>query len=463
MKKILRMMITFMLALILTGCNKFNIEVKSPNNDSILNGQWKVQNYVGVTEGEVFNNALLGSTVSFSNEEVFMFDKVYKNITYKAKVVKGENYIYNTIGFVPDYLKDSKDVVVVTISSNNTYLKEVIVVDGSILIVQDDVLLYLEKIDDNPMENINEEADVDETADSEKISSGVLIGIKDKTDEGVTYKTLWIAYDGKKIYSKEVPFLLLPRKNGFFKASINRDYIENNYKDNIEFVFLSGNPSENLEDIRVSKETNINVSKEINFIGNDYVSIKTKEEGEGHRAEKLGTYLIDTMNMEGKGAVSLGNISEQKNITKFNNEAQGLHIEDINKFTNVSIKRNQGRWEIYTINSNEDESIGNDINIPLKVSKNVSRYDKLFTSWQGIKNQVPSAVDAISSPNKNMAIIKTKSSLYVYKIVDGKMKESPELTIQLNDDEEIIMSEWAMAEYVGYWTEQVNLLIQSNK
>jgi hypothetical protein len=462
MKKILRFMITFMLALMLTGCNKFNIEVKNPNNDSILNGQWKVQNYVGATEGEVFNNALLGSTVSFSNEEVFMFDKVYKNITYKAKVVKGEDYIYNTIGFVPDYLKDSKDIVVVTISSNNIYLKEVIVVDGSILIIQDDVLLYLEKVDDTPMNNINEEVGTEE--EEEEISSGVLIGIKDETDEGFVYKTLWIAYDGEKISSQEVPLLLLPRKNGFFKVLTNRTHIDNSYKDNIELVFLSGNPTEKQEEIKAYKEANINVSKEINFVGNDYISIKTKEEGQGQSVETLETYLVDTINIGGKGVLSLGNISEQKNMDKVNNEAQGLYIEDINTFTNVSIERNQGRWGIYTVNSNKnDDNSKNNIEIPLKVSKNVSRYDKLFTSWQGIKNQVPSAVDAISSPNKNMAIIKTKSSLYVYKIVDGKMKESPELTIQLDDNEEIVMSEWAMAEYVGYWAEQVNLMIQSNK
>jgi hypothetical protein len=462
MKKILRFMITFMLALMLTGCNKFNIEVKNPNNDSILNGQWKAQNYVGATEGEVFNNALLGSTVSFSNEEVFMFDKVYKNITYKAKVVKGEDYIYNTIGFVPDYLKDSKDIVVVTISSNNIYLKEVIVVDGSILIIQDDVLLYLEKVDDTPMNNINEEVGTEE--EEEEISSGALIGIKDETDEGFVYKTLWIAYDGEKISSQEVPLLLLPRKNGFFKVLTNRTHIDNSYKDNIELVFLSGNPTEKQEEIKAYKEANINVSKEINFVGNDYISIKTKEEGQGQSVETLETYLVDTINIGGKGVLSLGNISEQKNIDKVNNEAQGLYIEDINTFTNVSIERNQGRWGIYTVNSNKnDDNSKNNIEIPLKVSKNVSRYDKLFTSWQGIKNQVPSAVDAISSPNKNMAIIKTKSSLYVYKIVDGKMKESPELTIQLDDNEEIVMSEWAMAEYVGYWAEQVNLMIQSNK
>jgi len=463
MKRLIRILITFMLALILTGCNKFNIEVKNPNNDSILKGQWQVKNYVGITEEEVFNCNLLDSKVSFSNEEVFMFDKAYKNITYKAKLVNGEQYIYNTIGFIPDYLKDTKEVEVVTISSKNTYLKEVIVIDKGILVIQDDVLLYLEKIDDKPMENINEKTGVDEIADSEKISNGVLIGIKDKTDEGFTYKTLWISYDGKKIYSKEVPFLLLPRKNGFFKVSIHREYIENNYKDNIEFVFLSGNPSEKQADLKVSKEPNINVSKEINFIGNDYISIKIHEQGEDHRAEKVGTYLIDTMNMEGKGAVSLGNISEQKNITKFNNEAQGLHIEDINKFTDVSIKRNQGRWQIYTVHSKKDESIENNINIPLKVSKNVARYDRLFTSWQGIKNQVPSAEDALSSPNKNMTIIKTKSSLYGYKIEDGKISESPELTISLNGDEEIVMAEWAMAEFVGYWTEQVNSLLKSSK
>ena len=464
MKRLLSIIVTFVLALVLTGCNKFNIEVRKPNSDPILNGQWKVQSYVGVTEDEVENCNLLGSIASFSNEEVFMFDKAYKKITYKAKVVDGKEYIYNTIGFIPDYLKDSKDIEVVTISSENTYLKEVMVVDGGILIIQDDFLLYLEKIEDNPMSNIKQEVDREEVVSDEKISSGVLIGLKDKTDEGFSYRTLWIAYDGEKISSQEVPFLLLPRTNGFFKVLVNRTNNEMSYKDNIEFIFLNSSPSEKQSTIKGDKESNINISKEITFIGNDYISIRTKEEGEGHKLENLGTYLIDTMNTAGKGAVSLGNISEQRNMTKFNNESQGLFIEDINTFTNVSIKRNQGRWGFYTINSNkDDESSENNIDIPLKVSKNVARYDRLFTSWQGIKNQVPSAVDAISSPNKNMAIIKTKSNLYAYRIVNGKMSESPELTISLNDDEEIVMAEWAMAEYVGYWTEQVNSLLKSNK
>ena len=178
--------------------------------------------------------------------------------------------------------------------------------------------------------------------------------------------------------------------------------------------------------------------------------------------ETLGTYLIDAMNIEHKGPISLGNISENRNITKFNNEVQGLYIEDINTFTNVAIERNQGRWGFYTINSNKNSG-ENKLEIPLKVSRNVARYDRLFISWQGIKNEVPSAIDAISSPNKNMAIIKTKSGLYVYKVVDGKMNESPEITIQLEGDEEIIMAEWAIAEYVGYWTEQVNSLLQVSK
>ena len=151
-------------------------------------------------------------------------------------------------------------------------------------------------------------------------------------------------------------------------------------------------------------------------------------------------------------------------MTKFNKVAQGLYIKDINTFSNVFIERNHGRWGLYTTNIKKaEEADKNNIEIPLKVSKNVARYDTLFTSWQGIKNQVPSAVDAVSSPNKNMAIIKTKSSLYVYKIENGKMNESPDLTISLNEDEDIVMAEWAMGEYVGYWTEQVNSLIKSNK
>lgn len=461
MKRILGIMITFMLVLILTGCSRFNIEVNKPNSTSILNGQWRVKNFVSIAEGEVANDNLLDSTVSFSNEEVFMFDRVYKKITYKAKVVEEREYIYNMLGFVPDYLKDNKEIVVVTISSKNTYLKEVIVVDKGILIMQDDALLYLEKIDDNPMSNIKQGA-MEEGAADEKISSGVLIGIKSKTDKEFSYKTLWISFDGKKISCQEVPFILLPRTNGFFKVLVSRSQNEGYYKDNVDFVFLSGNPSEKQPVIKKDKESNVNVSKEINFIGNDYISISSKEERQGYSVETLGTYLIDAMNIEHKGPISLGNISENRNITKFNNEVQGLYIEDINTFTNVAIERNQGRWGFYTINSNKNSG-ENKLEIPLKVSRNVARYDRLFISWQGIKNEVPSAIDAISSPNKNMAIIKTKSGLYVYKVVDGKMNESPEITIQLEGDEEIIMAEWAIAEYVGYWTEQVNSLLQVSK
>ncbi len=460
MKKVLRLMMTFALIFMLTGCDKFNIEVKSPNSNSIINGQWKVQSYVGIPEEEGLSCDLQGSTVSFSNEEVFMFDKAYKNITYKAKVVNGEEYIYNYIGFVPDYLKDSKGIVVVTISSNNTYLKEVMVVDGGILIIQDDVLLYLEKMDDKPMKNMNTEEGT--IGKEEKISSGVLIGLKDETDEGFTYKTLWIAYDGKKISSHELPFILLPRKNGFYEVLASRTNNENSYKDVIKFEFSGGNTPEIQMDVKAYEESNINVSKEITFIGNDYISIKTKEEGSSHKSgEVVGTYLIDTMNRPGKGALTLGDISEQKNMAKFNKVAQGLYIEDINTFNNVFIERNHGRWGLYTTNIKKAEE--NNIEIPLKVSKNIARYDTLFTSWQGIKNQVPSAVDAVSSPNKNMAIIKTKSSLYVYKIENGKMNESPDLTISSNEDEDIVMAEWAMGEYVGYWTEQVNSLIKSGK
>ncbi len=458
MKKVLGIIMTFTLILLLTGCNKFKIQAKSPESDSIIKGQWKVQSYVGTAEEEVLSCDLQGSIVSFSNEEVFMFDKTYKNITYKAKVVNGEEYIYNYIGFVPDYLKGSKDIVVVTISSKNTYLKEVMVVDGGILIIQDDVLIYLEKVDDKPMKNMNVEEGTKER--KEEVSSGVLIGLKDETDEGVTYKTIWIAHDGEKISSQELPFILLPRKNGFYKVLASRTNNENSYKDDIQFDFLGGNTPELKMDAKAYKESNINISKEITFIGNDYISIKTKEEGSFNKSEEVvGTYLIDTMNGPGKGALALGNISEHKNMTEFNKVAQGLYIDDISTFSNVFIERNHGRWGLYTTNIKKaEESSENNIEIPLKVSKNVARYDKLFMSWQGIKNQVPSAVDAVSSPNKNMVIIKTKSSLYVYKIENGKINESPDLTISLNEDEDIVMAEWAMGEYVGYWTEEVNSL-----
>ncbi len=48
-------------------------------------------------------------------------------------------------------------------------------------------------------------------------------------------------------------------------------------------------------------------------------------------------------------------------------------------------------------------------------------YDDLQLSWNSVKSKIPNALDAYTSPNKDIAIITTEKELYVYTIDNGKL------------------------------------------
>ncbi|MEG2289709.1 MAG: hypothetical protein RSA29_00330 [Clostridium sp.] len=476
MKRMISIILIIMITVIITGCGSFNIEIQSPNTKTIIEGQWRVKEYMPVNEDEVLNCDLIGSVASFGSEEILMFGDVYNDIKYKAKVVDGEEYTYKTLGLIPKYLNiDQEEIIIVTISSNNIYLNEIIVVDDYILIVQGEIILKLEKISDIPMENINDIYYENKEEAGHEVSSGVLLGFKAPGDEGTNYKTLWITYHDGTIESKELPYILLPRKSGFFKVDNKRIYNEGWHYDNIELKPLGGNV---MEEVNKENQFDKNVESDITFIGNDYMSVRSVVRESNYSNEWLNTFLIDMNTSKENSPIDLGKISEQKSITDLiitsPNNSSDIYIENINRFTNYAIERTQGRWCFFTLgnkNSTVDKMLeegqgikkSRNVEIPLRVSKNIARHDELFIPWQGIKKEVPSAIDAISSPNKNMAIIKTKSNLHVYKINNNVLEKEPEITIPLEAYETIIMAEWAMGEYVGYWTDQVEALLKGNK
>ncbi len=77
-------------------------------------------------------------------------------------------------------------------------------------------------------------------------------------------------------------------------------------------------------------------------------------------------------------------------------------------------------------------------------------YDQLSVIWEKIKALVPSARDAITSPNKNLLIILTKDHLLVYSIsLDSNLKLIQKMALIPN--EFLIMAQWAIGEYVDKW------------
>lgn len=481
MKKLIAIFLMIINVFVFVGCGTFKVNVSDPETKTLIEGQWRVEKVEVPGKAENSEDIRSGSILSFSNEEVILFDKTYENISYKAKVVNTEEYLYDIMGYIPgDVTGQSENCKVLTISSNNTFIKEIMFIDNGAYIIEDNNLYKLVQVDKVPLDALDKSVTNKNQDSYYKMNSGVLIGLKSEGDEGTEYRTLWVRRENNEINIDELPYILLPRKNGFFKVMNKREYnAENYFKDTIVFEDMNGKVTEFKSEIMLTSPSNVNIEKGITFIGNDYMSTSTCSYNEEYREELLNTYVLDLNTMEANKPIPLGTLTdstEMSNVILSSDRNNILDRRDIKSFTNFAIRRKQGRWSFYTLNPKkggntevenfEDYGVkdkdfidkNDKLDITLRVSEKIARHDEIFIPWQGIQKQVPSATDVISSPNENLAVIKTKSKLYIYKIVNNSLDKSSEVVVPLNGKEQIVMAEWAEGDYVGYWTEQVKAL-----
>ena len=92
-----------------------------------------------------------------------------------------------------------------------------------------------------------------------------------------------------------------------------------------------------------------------------------------------------------------------------------------------------------------------DYNVNIIPSNKIVFYDNLNISWTAIKDRLPEALDAYTSPDGQLAVILTESKLYIYRIEKGSLDNNPIEKISLNDGDQVIMAEWATDSYVKTW------------
>lgn len=461
MRKKLLLLLTLGLLLFTTGCDSFNIEVTTPENNTMINGQWQAIECINLDGVEVKEFDELNAIMSFSNKEAIIFDKIYRDISYKAKQVDGKEYLNSILGYVPDYFKVDQELIVITISSENTYIKDIIVLSDKCIILEGENIIFLKKINDEPLTDSAQIQVNEEDKKYIKMKSGILLGMKNKKESQWVYRTMWIYYDDNEIKYEEIPFILLPRKDGFFRVD-NVITETGNNKISISYLNEASKEENKNEETKLEEDS---FSEDITFIGNDYISIRKVASESYGKIQSLGTYLIDIRAENNRIPITLGSVLSRHNLSS------SLNYE-VSNLTNFAINRNRGRWCFYSLIGDNAEltnmqeeyfnEFGNKKEISARVSKDIARHDELYTSWQGITNQIPSATDALSSPNDNMAIIRTKGKLYVYRVSGERLDMSSELIIPIESKEEIIMAEWALGQYVDYWTEEVNLILNSN-
>ncbi|HHV98703.1 MAG TPA: hypothetical protein GXX36_03875 [Clostridiaceae bacterium] len=511
LKRLLLYLCIFSLAVGFAGCANTAIDTESkivsPQNKTVpILGEWKFEKCLlhgqrspSIKDSEQWEN----KTAVFSANEAVIGDYYWDNIGYKIRKVNAHEYFL--FNFKDDFRKlgiTDKEVYVITLSSSDNFLYEFAKVNDNELIVNiDGDFFRLTKISDRVDSELYGKAKMNlvgkediETEEEENIRSGILLGIRTPVKTGSTeddeapqysYRTIWIASSDRKLHTiMEADGIFLPRKSGFWYIDIER--IKNG---EIEEDILTARrvPSKDtanvsrdlivLEDGRKAsdywkvsdywKDRTGVLYKTILFIGNDYVSIETLGHGnyKGNsytwQENRLKTIPVD--NIQRNDGVKISDIAGEngllalesavsslfeKSDTVVANAAEKIGIEE-----NFALFRRTGHWFVKgRINIKQADSIPYvDYNINLIPPPELVAFDTLHLPWKYIKDKVPGAVDAYTSPNKDIALILTQSHILIYKIEGDNISEYPLEKIKLNNGDAVIMAEWARGDYVEKW------------
>ena len=457
-------LITFF-TIMLCSCSKidFNVEdkISAPlYNQLNIYGTWKIEKCVSYGNKEInteISNKYLDKLALFSGEISTVAEQVCSKPEYKARNVTASDYFLDKYKLNPSILGiRSERVEVITITSTNQPFYEFIQVDDSNLMVYiEGYFLYMGKVRDSiDRETINKEEEYfSETAkgnsikDETLLRSGVLLGIRSSDN---SYRTLWIYSRNKAILEiAQKQQLFIPRMKGFWEVGIMQEEMGNSIyvKELNEYVVEE---TTKLSDIAsIDKH-----QRKILFAGNDYIGTEVDSMLRvipiDNVALERGIYISDVVKENVQSALKLSRDALVTSLDK--DKAQSLK-EDIEE-NNFTLERRNGHWIMkgrLSYKEPEGDRRYEDFAINLMVPSKLISYDELYIPWNNIKAKNPATVDAFVSPNKDIALLLTNETLYIYSIDKGRISDQPIQKVMLKEGEVVIMAEWAIGEYAEKW------------
>ncbi|NFK10743.1 hypothetical protein FDA92_06090 [Clostridium botulinum] len=482
--KILLMLMIFICSLTITACvnldNKNNIV--APNNNSCpIEGTWKFD-FSNLDKDSKLRLRLKNKDVIINSKYIILGNEVCKSPDFKVKTVKTEEYFLYKLRLNPNKLNlDKKETEVISTSSDNNPFYDFIKIDEKKLLVYvDNQLLVLTKKSNSssiePKHNIiekNSQQDIVMPKRYTLLRTGVLIGLKSSKEDYVDeyknekkYRTIFISSRNRNLKNViETENLFVPRKDGFCEIGVNRINNLSNIQDNIFVNPLYNNcPIKN--NFRLEQDVkNKSIYRDILFVSNDYISIEYNDIDKDKPIDLYKVKMLPIDNINAMAGVNIGDIidkdSEKILVSSLESCIRSKDKDILNKLERSCRKdsffltRRNGHWILKgRLNGIDDKEEYIDFNINTEIPEKILNYDDLNLSWNSIKSKVPNALDAYTSPNKDLAIITTEKELYVYTIEDGKLSNKAIYEMELNK-ETVVMAEWATADYAKKWTDSI--------
>jgi hypothetical protein len=441
-----------------------------------------------------------GDTVAFSQSTLMFENKIYKDIRYKVKRVDVYAYFLHKKTGLPEGLdRGSSEITVTSVYSQDNFLFEFIEdTGGKKIAVIDDRYYRMEKISDefsNELKTASDEDEkngLDESAiRGERLRSGLLLGVRIpvNTADGLgdyKYGTYWIPSDnlriGQVLYADDI---YLPRMDGFWKLIVEKRPGLYGLEDTLVAYKVSNKqvlaPDEIFRNMSGRIETK--VRKAIVYVGNDYVCVENTVYGSRDDAagdpddtapemeeKTLRTLPVDNLtNIDGikisdmageNGTMAMQNaISE---VLKTSGYEGVIVFDDEEQEKNFALYRKTGHW--FFKGRIDPDGKGQlpymDFSLNLLPPSNMVAYDVLHVPWTDMKDKLPHAIDIYTSPNKDIAVILTRSEILAYTIHGRRLSDDPIAKFKLEDGSSVIMAEWGMGNYTASWEKS---FVRNNK
>lgn len=482
--------------LFMQGCNvdqnlKGEKIVAPENNITPLKGVWSINQCVEAENiaDTSCNRQMLDKKVIFDKHIVMLANEKCNNPKYKIKRVDTKEYFLYHYRLKAEQLGvDAEYIDVISVSSDDKPFYDFIRIDQNKTIVYiNGIFYYMDKVSDDTeefmrtFENNKEKEYIDNDAlekEPDLLRSGVLLGLYDEAKE--QYHTIWISSLNRILKPVlEVSNLFVPRKTGFWRIGVETKKNDESFQDEL-FAYPVDGGSKQISNLIIESQINMpeqdsqtgNIKQHIRFVGNDYMAIEYIEEfkdEKDHSAMQLKVIPID--NIRTNKGIRISDIAGEPGKKALMNSAESLRLSQSKEIIsrlepmaderNFTVVRRNGHW---ILRGRLNYKVPKDLNDYLEFNINtippdkLINYDELHVGWNYIKSVLPEAVDAYTSPNKELLIAIGQNNIYVYTIKDNIIDNKPLKKIPIGDGESVVMAQWATGQYINKWEQSLSYL-----
>ena len=488
-------MLMLVMAISLSACSQAVPEstdrIISPVNIAVpAAGTWVLERRLAddITAVSDADDSLTGEKVCFTHDTMLYGGQIFTGISYKIRRVNVHEYfLHKNWEILKNLNYENNEIFVVNVYSKDSFLFEFIVDsnDEKIAVI-DDRYYVMRKVSDDvggiqavtAQDTMASEAQ-EAIAQKQPVRSGLLLGVRVpvQTSDGLgdyRYGTYWISCINGEIrpvlYADDI---YLPRMDGFWKLLVEKKMGPQGVEDTLRAFKVTNTSSKarprtseaGFENVSARMETRIR--RAIIYVGNDYACVEntiydTASDNAGAVYEKnLRTLPVDNlMNVDGIKISDMagenGTMAMENAITEVlvNSGYEGIVIlDDDEQQKNFALYRKTGHW--FFKGRIDPDRQGNlpymDFNLNLIPPSNMVAYDVLHVPWKEMKDKLPNAVDIYTSPNRDLAVVLTRSHILLYSIDGKKLADEPLARILLEEGSAVIMAEWSLGEYVSRW------------